>query len=246
MIFFRNLFALAKINHDPSYAHMAAAYADAAWLQDRQSSGLFTDPDPTGGESLENQTSPMVELYALLAQSRPVFAATGSTSPSSVIVQPGQTGTTTLSLQSVTGSRQTVKWTASAPSGFSVSPSSGTLSLPGGGTGSTPVSVTGGTTDGTYQVNFKFTSASGQIQPTSASVIVARPGDLAPFFNNTGISDDANQAAANLDGLGYSYSEQALGTAGLAPGSSITSNGVHTTGPVPPPANRTTSSRPAR
>jgi hypothetical protein len=226
VIFFRNLFALAKVNHDPSYARMAAAYADAAWLQDRQSSGLFTDPDPTGGESLENQTSPMVELYALLAQSRPVFAATGSTTPSSVIVQPGQTGTTTLSLQSVTGSRQTVKWTASAPSGFSVSPSSGTLSLRRGGTGSTPVSVTGGTTDGTYQVTFKFTSASGQIQPTSTSVIVARPGDLAPFFNDTGISDDTNQAAANLDGLGYSYSEQALSTAGLAPGSSITSNGV--------------------
>ncbi len=175
VIFFRNLFALAKINHDPSYAQMAAAYADTAWLQDRQSSGLFTDPDPTGGESLENQTSPMVELYAMLAQSRPVFAATGSASPSSVIVQPGQVGTTNLSLQSVTGSRQTVKWTASAPSGFSVSPSSGTLTLPGDGTASTPVSITGGATDGSYQVTFKFTSASGTIQSTSASVIVATP-----------------------------------------------------------------------
>ena len=51
---------------------------------------------------------------------------------------------------------------------------------------------------------------SGPIQPISASVIVARPGDLAPFFNDAGISDDANQAAANFDGLGVSYSEQAL------------------------------------
>jgi hypothetical protein len=226
VIFFRNLFALAKINHDPSYAQMAAAYADTAWLQDQQSSGLFTDPDPTGGESLENQTSPMVELYAMLAQSRPAFAATGSASPSSVIVQPGQLGTTNLFLQSVTGSRQTVKWTASVPSGFSVSPSSGTLTLPGGGSASTPVSITGGATDGTYQVTFKFTSASGTIQSTSTSVIVASPGDLAPFFNNTGVSDDTNQAAGNLDGLGYSYSEQALAVAGLAPGASITSSGV--------------------
>ncbi len=226
VIFFRNLFALAKINHDSSYAQMAAAYADTAWLQDRQSSGLLTDPDPTGGESLENQTSPMVELYAMLAQSRPVFAATGSASPSSVIAQPGQAATTDLSLQSVTGSRQTVKWTASVPSGFSVSPSSGTLTLPGGGTASTPVSITGGATDGKYQVTFKFTSASGPIQSTSASVIVASPGDLAPFFNNTGISDDTNQVAGNLDGLGYSYSEQALVAAGLAPGATITSGGV--------------------
>ena len=119
-IFFRGLFALAKIDHDPSYARLAASYADTAWLQDRQSNGLFTDPDPTGGESLVNQTAPMAEIYALLAQSPPVFAATGSTSPSSVVVQPGKSGTTTLALQSVTGSPQTVQWTASAPSGFTV------------------------------------------------------------------------------------------------------------------------------
>jgi hypothetical protein len=107
-----------------------------------------------------------------------------------------------------------------------VSPSSGTINLHGGGTANTPVVITGGATDGDYQVTFKFTSASGPIQPISTSVIVARPGDLAPFFNNVGISDDTNQAAANLDGLGFSYSEQALTTAGLAPGASITSDGV--------------------
>jgi hypothetical protein len=225
-IFFRNLFALAKINHDPSYAQLAASYADTAWLQDRQSDGLFTDPDPTGGESLVNQTAPMAEIYAMLAQSPPVFAATGSTSPSSVVDQPGKSGTTTLALHSVTGSPQTVQWTASAPSGFTVSPSSGTLDLPAGGAASTPVVITGGTTEGNYQVTFKFTSPSGTIQPISASVIVARPGDLAPYFNDTGISDDTNQAAANYDGLGFSYSEQALTAAGLAPGTALTSGGA--------------------
>jgi len=225
-ILFRNLFALAKINHDPSYARLAAAYADTAWLQNRQSNGLFSDPDPTGGESLENQTAPMAEIYALLAQSPPVFAATGSTSPSSVIVQPGQSGNATLALQSVTGSPQTVTWTASAPSGFTVTPSSGTFSVPAGGTASTPVAITGGTTDGNYQVTFKFSSPSGPIQPITTSVIVARPGDLAPFFNNAGISDDSDQAAGNLDNLGFSYSQQALTAAGLAPGTSITSGGI--------------------
>jgi Glycosyl hydrolase family 76 len=225
-IFFRNLFALAKINHDPSYAQMAASYADTAWLQDRQPDGLFTDPDPSGGESAENQTAPMAEIYALLAQSPPVYAATGSTSPSPLAVQPGQPGTATLALQSVSGSPQTVQWTASAPSGFTVSPSSGTLSLPAGGTASTPVAITGGTTDGNYQVTFSFTSRSGPILPVSASVIVARPGDLAPYFNNTGISDDTDQATANLDGHGFSYSEQALTAAGLAPGAAVSSGGV--------------------
>jgi len=226
VILFRNLYALAKINHDPSYAQMAAAYADTAWLQDRQSSGLLSDPDASGGESTENQTSPMTELYALLAEHRPVYAATGSTSPAAVTVQPSQSGTTTLSLQSVTGNRQTVKWTASAPSGFSVTPSSGSITVPGGGTASTPVSITGGSTDGNYKVTFSFTSSSGRVLPITTSVIVARPGDLAPFYNNTGISNDTDQAAANMDGLGFSYSEQALTAAGLAPGASITSGGV--------------------
>jgi hypothetical protein len=230
-IFFRNLFALAKINHDPSYARMAASYADTAWLQDRQSNGLFTDPDPSGGESAENTTAPMAEIYALLAQSPPVFAATGSTSPSSVAVQPGQSGTATLALQSVSGRPQTVRWTASAPPGFTVSPSTGTLNLPAGGAASTPVAITGGTTDGDYQVTFNFTSPSGPILPISVPVIVARPGDLAPFFDNTGISDDTNQAVANLDGHGFSYSEQALTAAGLAPGAAITSSGVQYTWP---------------
>lgn len=225
-IFFRNLFALARIDHDPSYARMAASYADTAWLQDRQSNGLFNDPDPSGGESLENQTAPMVEIYALLAQSPPVFAATGSTSPSSVIVAPGQSGTTTLAVQSVESQPQSVTWTASAPAGFTVTPSSGTLDVPAGSSAGTPVTITGGATDGDFQVTFKLSSRSGPIEPVSTSVIVARPGDLAPFFNNAGISDDANQAAGNLDGLGFSYSEQALTAAGLAPGATVTSGGV--------------------
>jgi hypothetical protein len=107
-----------------------------------------------------------------------------------------------------------------------VSPSSGTLNLPAGGAASTPVAITGGTTEGNYQVTFNFTSPSGPIQPISVSVIVARPGDLAPFFNDAGISDDTNQAAANFDGFGFSYSGQALTAAGLAPGAAITSGGV--------------------
>ena len=75
-------------------------------------------------------------------------------------------------------------------------------------------------------MTFTYTSRSGPILPVSASVIVAKPGDLAPFFNNTGISDDTSQAAANFDGFGFSYSEQALTAAGLAPGAAVTSGGI--------------------
>lgn len=226
VIYFRNLFALAKIDHDPGYAQLAASYADTAWVRDRQSDGLFTDPDPSGGESAENQTAPMAELYALLAQSPPVYAATGSADPSPVAVQPGKPGTATLDLQSDTGRPQTVKWTASTPSGFTVSPSSGTLTLPAGGTASVPVTVTGGTSDGDYQLTVTYSSASGPIQPIAVPVIVARPGDLRPYDDDAGISDDTDQAAGNFDGQGYSYSEQALTAVGLSPGAAVTSDGI--------------------
>jgi hypothetical protein len=155
-----------------------------------------------------------------------VFAATGFTNPSAVSVQPNVTGTATLSLQSVSGNPQRVHWTANAPAGFTVTPKSGSILVPAGASASTPVSITGGSADGNYAVTFSFTSPSGPIQSVSTPVLVAAPGDLAPFFNNTGISDDANQAGANLDGLGYSYSSQALTGAGLAPGATVTSGGV--------------------
>jgi hypothetical protein len=58
-------------DHNSSNETMAAAYADTAWSEDRQVTGLFTGPDPNGGESLVNQTAPMAELYALLAGSPP-------------------------------------------------------------------------------------------------------------------------------------------------------------------------------
>jgi hypothetical protein len=85
-------------------------------------------------------------------------------------------------------------------------------------------------------VKFALTSASGKILPVSVSVIVAKPGDLAPFFDNTGISDDSAPTAANYDGGGWSYSEQALTGAGLAPGGSVTSGGITYTWPDVPAA----------
>jgi hypothetical protein len=45
-------------------------------------------------------------------------------------------------------------------------------------------------------------------------------------YNNAGTSDDANPAAANFDGSGYSYSAQALASAGVAPWQLVTYNSV--------------------
>jgi hypothetical protein len=114
-----------------------------------------------------------------------------------------------------------------------VSPANGTLQVPANGSASVPVTITAGQTDGAFQVTFKLTtSVAGQsILPVPFSVTVARPGDLAPFYNVTGISDDAAPTGANYDGGGASYSEQGLTAAGLAPGAAVSSGGLTYTWP---------------
>jgi len=156
----------------------------------------------------------------------PVFAATAGASPQTLTLPPGGSGTATVSVKSLSGSAQTVNWTATAPSGVSVTPASGSVSVPASGSGTVPLSVTAGSTDGAYTVTVNLTSSAGSIIPVQIAVVVARPGDLAPYYNVTGISNDGSGATADYDGDGFSYSEQALTAAGLAPGGSVSSGGL--------------------
>jgi len=90
--------------------------------------------------------------------------------------------------------------------------------------------VTGGTLWGAPSV------ANGQIFEGStdgyvyafglASPLPSTPVDLRAAYNNAGISDDAAPSQANLDGVGYSYSAQALQAAGFGQGQSVVVNGV--------------------
>jgi predicted alpha-1,2-mannosidase len=160
----------------------------------------------------------------------PVFAASASLSSGTVYLAPGASATVQLSLQSL-GGAQTVGWTANPPSGVTVTPSAGTLSVPVGGSASASLSVTAGSTDGDFSVPITFTSASGSVIPVQLSVVIAKPGDLAPYYNVTGISTDGAPTTANYDGDGFSYSEQALTAAGLGPGASVTSGGITYTMP---------------
>ena len=51
----------------------------------------------------------------------------------------------------------------------------------------------------------------------------ANPSD---YYDDTGTSPDNNQSCANYDGVGYSYSADALASAGLTPGASVTADGL--------------------
>jgi predicted thioesterase len=57
---------------------------------------------------------------------------------------------------------------------------------------------------------------------------------LAAAFNNTGISDDSDETAADFDGVGNSYSLQALAAAGLTPGATVSHDGLSFTWPDVP------------
>lgn len=82
-------------------------------------------------------------------------------------------------------------------------------------------------------VNATFTIQAGT-GSEQVVVPVAFPVSLASAYDNIGISDDSDVASittANFDGNGNSYSEQALTAAGLAPGATVTYDGIAFTWP---------------
>ncbi len=160
----------------------------------------------------------------------PVFAASASLSSGTVYLTPGASASVNLTVQSLAAA-QTVGWAAAAPAGLTVSPASGSLSVPANGSASASLTVTAGSTDGDYTIPITFTSPSGQVIPVQLSVVVAKAGDLAPYYNVTGISNDGSPTTANFDGDGFSYSEQALTAANLGPGATFTSGGMTYTMP---------------
>jgi predicted alpha-1,2-mannosidase len=152
--------------------------------------------------------------------------AIGFTNTGEIISQPGQSSTLTVGAQNVTGSPEKVTWTASAPDGVSVTTSSQPLVVPPAGRDSQAVIITAGSVDGIYPVTLHFSAAGTPLPDVVVDVAVARPGDLAPYFDNTGVSDDADQGAANYDGSGFSYSAEALAAAGLTPGATVSADGI--------------------
>jgi predicted alpha-1,2-mannosidase len=85
--------------------------------------------------------------------------------------------------------------------------------------------------------------ASGTTATSNVGVLnIAPSSDQSAYFNNDGISADADQTcggtdAANYDGDGYAYSSDALAKAGLTPGSSVTADGLNFTWPNVQPCN---------
>ncbi len=150
-------------------------------------------------------------------------------SPSRVVVEPGGSTTATIGAQSISGGSTTVSWSANPPSGLSTDPSSGSFMVPAGSKGTVQVKVSAAsdTPEGYYRIPVTLQRQDGsRLQDVAITVVVAKPGSLLALFNNTGISSDDDPSSANYDGVGYSYSEQALATAGVKPGGTVSAGGM--------------------
>ena len=158
-------------------------------------------------------------------------AAIGFTESGTLVIPPGGQATATIGAQSTRPDvSQTVAWQpgsaggadAGAGASVGISPSSGVFSLAAGGRGTQTLTFTAPAIQGQYTIPFQLTSSTGIPTPgPTVAVIVASPGSIWPYFNNAGISDDST-GTANFDGSGFSYSAQALATAGVTPGSTVT------------------------
>ena len=95
------------------------------------------------------------------------------------------------------------------------------------------LSVPGGASPGRFAIAVQAVYTSGTqrgVGSASAGVLIAYPS-LAAAFNNAGISDDSDVTTSNFDGVGNSYSRQALATAGINPGGVVTHDGIGFTWP---------------
>jgi beta-glucosidase len=127
--------------------------------------------------------------------------------------------------------------TLTAPSGWSVQPASaplGTVPAHGSATATFRLTPPSGAAPGSDQLTAAARFVEEGVGPGSASgtatVTVPYPS-LPAAYNNVGISDDSNPAAANFDGGGYSYSAQALASVGITPGATVKGGGFSFTWP---------------
>ncbi|MFL6117191.1 MAG: glycoside hydrolase family 3 C-terminal domain-containing protein [Catenulispora sp.] len=161
------------------------------------------------------------------------------TAPS--LEEPGATFTTTTTLPNPAGARplSNVTLTLSAPSGWTVTattPSTFATVAPGQSASTTwQVTVPATAAPGSYSISAQaaFTSANGAGSSSDAASIALPYSSFTAAYNNAGVSDDANTAAANFDGGGVSYSAQTLAAAtpSLTPGATFTHDGLSFTWP---------------
>lgn len=163
---------------------------------------------------------------------QPYFAGVG---PGRVRLRPGGAAArATVTVQSLRDTPTDVRWTADSPSGITVTPAHGKLTVPANGKGSGTLAVTAaaGTKPGFYSVPLTLTASDGTALPkVTLAVTVGTPGSVLWYLDNNGISAADADPTADFDGGGASYSAKALAAAKVTPGSTVTSGDFRFTWP---------------
>jgi lysophospholipase L1-like esterase len=203
--------------------------SDPAQMQPVYDSGDHLHPNDTGYLAIADS----INLQILTGNGpRPAFSGFGIANPASLTERTNGSGAETLTIQSLAAQPWTTRWVASAPRGVTVEPADGEVELPANGTATVSLTVGAGSKSGAFPVSVDLFADSDESALTVPFTVYSQqPGDLTPFYNNIGISDDGAVGQANLDGGGYSYSEQLLTAAGLAPGAAVTVGGLNYTWP---------------
>ena len=165
------------------------------------------------------------DLSASATVSVPGPITVSASSPA--VVAAGSSATAEVAITSHMSQAVVVDLRPSVPSGVTIAPASPMVSVPANSTVSLEmaVSVAPGASPGTYHVPVtpSFTYGGMSYPMAAAGLNVDVPyASLQAAYDSRAISDDSNVAAANFDGDGNSYSEQALTAAGLARGAAIT------------------------
>jgi lysophospholipase L1-like esterase len=202
--------------------------ADTDELLPAYNSGDSLHPNDAGYQAIADSID-LQELTSPIG-SAPVFSGTATPSQLSATVATNASLRETVTVHSLSNRTYTLPWSVSAPagSGVTVNGGSGRVTIPAGGSAKVSFIVHSASPEGTYSLALNLFGSDGESALASHfTVAVDKPGDLSPFYNNTGISDDDAASEANLDGNGYSYSEQLLTAVGVAPGASLTAAGLH-------------------
>jgi len=191
------------LSHGATLSYDLASTPDPQWAASARSA---PPSDPLGG--------------------KPALISAGPAS--GLILAPGASGTGSFTVENTTSKPLTADWTASPPSGVTLSASSGTLTVAPDSTATASLTVTAGsaTATGSYAVDFSAAGSSSAL-----AVDVAEPGDMWPYYNAIGVSSDGQDVPEGYDGSGYTYSANALAADGITAGSTLTVGGVNYTWP---------------
>jgi len=215
-------------------------YADSLKINGQPDSKLYTSYDALSrGATLDWTLGTSPTSWGSAPQDAPpsytagLRPAVGFVSSQQALVEPGGSTTVTAGAQDAAGRAQVVTASVSAPAGLTVTPGSGSIQVPADGRGSLTltVSAAAGEADGQYPVTVSFSERGQVIGQASLTVTVDTPGDLTPFFDNVGVTDDSAPTVGDFDGDGNSYSAEALAADGITPGGNVTSDGVTFTWP---------------